>query len=153
VTASCTRMRAKMRRMRELREKLLGWLIQSCVIAVARTSSAMIKFLVGSGCWPLKTRNASPPANTAKITPLMKGEYSRLRFSSLRARRRRVFREARPRLMSLPRLEKSNIWFLLAWRWRGRSVLLVSANNSAHQFMPHDVALGKIHSSDSRDSL
>src|SRR5262249_54520552 len=39
------------------------------------------------------------------------GEFSTLCMSSLRARRRRVFREARPRLMSRPRFRKSNILF------------------------------------------
>ena len=40
--------------------------------------------------------------------------------------------------MSLPRLENRTFRLLLAWRWRRRSVLLIGADNGAHQFMPHD---------------
>src|SRR5438034_10691994 len=69
----------------------------------------MTKFLVGSGCCPLKTREANQPANAAKITSFAYGAYSRFRPNSLRVRRRRVFREAKPRLMSRPRLKESNI--------------------------------------------
>ena len=46
--------------MREVREKVFGWLIQSWVSAVAKKRSAMTKFFVGSGCCPLKTRKAEP---------------------------------------------------------------------------------------------
>src|SRR5437762_2885145 len=148
------RITPKMRRIRELCAKLFGWLIQSCVMAVPNTSSAMTKFFVGSGCCPLKTRKARPPTNAAKIRNFAYGAYSRLRASSLPCRRRRIFREARPRLISRPRLEKSNMPIsLLARPRRRRAMLLIGADYGADQFMPHNIALGKINSRDSRNGF
>ena len=40
---------------------------------MARTSSAMIKFFVGSGCWPLKTRNARSTGKHRKDHDLDEG--------------------------------------------------------------------------------
>src|SRR6059058_4248347 len=60
VAASWTKIVPKTRKTREFWENVPGRLIQSCTIAVARNSNAITKFLVGSGCWPLKIRNANP---------------------------------------------------------------------------------------------
>src|SRR5438309_6579165 len=116
-------------------------------MAMARNKSAMTKFFVGSGCCPLKMRNANPAVKAAKINTLMDDAPSRLHSNSLRARRRRIFREARPRLTNRLCRKKSNI--LLKRRAQRRSMLLVSIDDGAHQLVANDIALGEI---DCRDS-
>src|SRR5687767_11323741 len=132
---------------RELRKNVVGWLIQSWVSAVAKKSSEVTKFLVGSGCWPLKMRKARPATKAAKISHFTGAAYSRLCSSSFLLRRRRSFREARPRLINWLRLRKSNIALFARWtlgRVRRRAMLLVSADYRANQLMPYHVAFRKI---------
>src|SRR6266853_473771 len=67
VAASWTKIVPKTRKTREFWENVPGRLIQSCTIAVAKNSNAITKFLVGSGCWPLKIRNANPAMKAARM--------------------------------------------------------------------------------------
>ena len=59
---------------------------------------------------------------------------------------RRVLREARPRLMSWLRLRKSNMALLAGTRRevRGGAMLLIGANDGAHQLVPDNIALVEI---------
>src|SRR6266403_2166809 len=67
LAASWTKIVPKTRKTREFWENVPGRLIQSCTIAVAKNSNAITKFLVGSGCWPLKIRNANPAMKAARM--------------------------------------------------------------------------------------
>src|SRR5437764_11670054 len=98
--------------MRELRTNVVGWLIQSCVTAVAKKSSEITKFFVGSGCCPLKMRTARPPMNAVKMTHFTEAADSNVWSNSFLLIRRRVLPEARPRLTSRLRLMKSNMNYL-----------------------------------------
>src|SRR5688572_6645053 len=149
-------MTPKTRSSRELRRKVVGWLIQSCVSAVAKKSREITKFFVGSGCWPLKMRKARPATKAAKISHFTGAAYSRLCSSSFLLRRRRSFREARPRLINWLRLRKSNI-VLFAPRILGRvcrrTMLLVRTDYRANQLVPHHVPFRKIDERNARHIL
>src|SRR5687768_3436829 len=112
----------------------------------------MTKFFVGSGCWPLKMRKARPAMKPAKISHFTGAAYSRLWSSSFLLRRRRSFREARPRLINWLRLRKSNMLFArrILSRIRRRAMLLVRADYRTNQLMPHHVAFRKIDERNSR---
>src|ERR1700682_3540063 len=90
--------------------------------------------------------------NAAKMNHFGATANSRLWSSSFFERRRRVLREARPRLMSRLRLRKSSMALLPRSRRqvRGRPMLLIRADHSADEFVPDDVTLGEI---DERNSL
>jgi len=80
----------------------------------------------------------------AKIKVLMSGEASRLRNNSLRERRRRILREARPRLMSRPRLRESNMSILGGRRIVRGTMSLIGVDDSTNQLVPYHIALVEI---------
>src|SRR3984893_2912886 len=108
----------------------------------------MMKFLVGSGCCPLKIRKPRPATKAPKIKTLTSGEYSRLRRSSLRVRRRRNLREARPRLTNRLRLMKSNMSILGRIRIVGGPMTLIGIDDGTNQLVAYHIAFGKINNSD-----
>src|SRR3981081_1607405 len=103
-----------------------------------------MKFLVGSGCCPLKMRKARPAMKPAKIKVLMSGEASRLRNNSLRERRRRILREARRRLMARRGCRKSNMAVLGGRRVVRGTMSLIGVDDSTNQLVPYHIALVEI---------
>src|SRR6202011_405041 len=143
IATSWTKIVPKTRKTREFWAKVFGWLIHSAAIAVAKNKSAITKLLVGSGCSPLKMRNARPPMKAARIMTFTNRACSRLWSNSLRVRRRRCFLEARPRRRSRLRLRKSSM-ILLACGRRWRAVLLVSGDDRTNKLVAYHVALVEI---------
>ena len=80
----------------------------------------------------------------AKIKVLTSGEFSRLRNNSLRERRRRILREARPRLMSRPRLKESSMSILSGRRIVRGTMSLIGVDDSTNQLVPYHIALVEI---------
>ena len=122
---------------------------------ILQTEGDVIKDIsfVGSGCWPLKIRNAIPATKAAKMSHFMEGANSRLWSNSLVERRRRVLREASPRFTSWLRLRKSNM-ALFACRIspgdRGGPVQLVSVDDRTNQLVPDDISLVEINKRNAR---
>jgi len=86
--------------MRDVRENVCGWLIPELNQRRCQKEQRDDEILGRFGLLSAENQKPSPATKPPRTSTLTHEAYSRVSTSSLRVRRRRVFFEARPRLIS-----------------------------------------------------